>query len=125
MATIAIGVSKGPSGYTCKVPLASLSESGTPPEQGDQVSYSVDGTVQSVSGNMATVKIDAVNGEPVAEEGAETPAEEAAEPETGTDTGDNTGIGGLTGSAAGGPPESLAAMGARLRKKSRGLPLPT
>jgi hypothetical protein len=111
MATIAIGVSKGPSGYTCKVPVASISESGVAPEQGDSVSYSVDGTVQSVSGNQATVKIDAINGEPVAEEGAESPEEEAAEPETGTEGG-------------AGPAESAASMGARLKKGTRGMPLP-
>lgn len=106
MATIAIGVSKGPSGYTCKVPVASISESGVAPEEGDSVSYSVDGTVQSVSGNQATVKIDAINGESVAEEGAESPEEEAAEP------------------AEAAPAESAASMGARLKKGARGMPLP-
>jgi hypothetical protein len=111
MATIAIGVDKGPSGYTCKVPVASISESGVAPEEGDSVSYSVDGTVQSVSGNQATVKIDAINGEPVAEEGAESPEEEAAEPESGTEGGAS-------------PAESAASMGARLKKGARGMPLP-
>jgi hypothetical protein len=112
MATIAIGISKG-GGYTCKVPTSSISESGVAPEQGDQVEYSVSGTVQSVSGNQATVKIDAINGEPVAEEGAESPEEEAAEPETGTE-----------GGGAASPAESAASMGARLKKGTRGMPLP-
>lgn len=105
MATLAIGISKGPGGYTCKVPVASLSESGVPPEQGDTVDYSVSGTVQSVSGNTATIKIDAINGEPVAEEGTESAADEAAEPETGN--------------------ESASAMGNRLKKASIGLPMPS
>jgi hypothetical protein len=113
LATIAIGISKG-GGYTCKVPVASISESGVAPEKGDQVEYSVSGSVQSVSGNQATVKIDAINGEPVAEEGAESPEEEAAEPETGTEGG----------GAGAGPAESLASMGARLKKGTRGMPLP-
>src|SRR5258705_12281939 len=52
-------------GYTCKVPLDLLSEDGTPPAQGDSVSYSVDGTVQSVDTEDATVKITAVQGQPV------------------------------------------------------------
>jgi hypothetical protein len=114
MATIAIGVSKGPGGYTCKVPVNSLAEDGVPPEQGDTVEYSVSGTVQSVSGSEATIKIDSINGEPVSEEASESPEEEAAEPETGTE-----------GGGAGGPaPGGAAAMGARLRRGARGLPLP-
>ena len=74
--------------------------------------YSVSGTVQSVSGNQATVKIDSVNGEPVTEEGTETPEQEGAESETGTEGG------------GGGAGESTSAMGARLRKAAKGQPLP-
>ena len=94
MATIAIGISKKPGGtYTCEVPLAALSEDGVPPEEGDTVQYSVEGKVQSVSGDTATVEIDTVNGEPVGEEGSESPEEEGAEPESGTE---NPGGGGAT-----------------------------
>lgn len=64
----------GGSDYICKVPLDLLSEDGVPPAEGDSVSYSVDGTVQSVSGAIADVKIDAVNGEPVSEEAGKLPA---------------------------------------------------
>ena len=67
-------------GYTCKVPLDLLSEDGVPPAQGDSVSYSVDGTVQSVDAEDATIKIESVNGEPVSEE-------EANEPPDADDTG--------------------------------------
>src|SRR5215475_4828191 len=102
MATIAIGISKGPGGYTCKVPVNALAEDGVPPEEGDTVQYSVSGTVQSVSGGTATVSIDSINGEPVAEEASESPQEEAAE----------------------GPGESTADMGARLRKEAKGQALP-
>ena len=99
-----IGISVKPKGgsYTCRVPLDLLSEDGTPPGQGDSVSYSVDGTVQSVTAEDAVVKIDAVNGQPV----AESPADETAE-----DSG-----------AGAGP--STADMGAALRKGAKGQPLP-
>lgn len=118
MATLAIGISKGPSGYTCKVPINSLSESGVPPEEGDTVQYSVEGTVQSVSGSDATVKIDSINGEPVSEEASESPQEEATE-----EQGEGPASGGPSG--AGGPGlEDLRAMGARLRKAARGKPMP-
>jgi len=102
MATIAIGISKGPGGYTCKVPVNALAEDGVPPEEGDTVQYSVSGTVQSVSGGTATVSIDSINGEPVSEEASESPEEEAAE----------------------GPGESTADMGTRLRKEAKGQALP-
>jgi hypothetical protein len=116
MATIAIGISKGAGGYTCKVPVNSLAEDGVPPEEGDSVQYSVEGTVQSVSGNSATIKIESINGEPVAEEASESPEEEATE-----ESGE--GAGGA-GGAGGGGTESTAAMGARLRKAAKGRPLP-
>ena len=80
MATIAIGISpKAGGGYTTKVPVNSLEEDGVPPEEGDSVSFSVEGKVQSVEGNEATVSIDSINGEPVGEEASESPEEEAGE----------------------------------------------
>lgn len=99
-----IGVSVKPKSgsYTCRVPLDLLSEDGTPPAEGDSVSYSVDGTVQSVDAEDAIVKVEAVNGQPV----AESPADETAE-----DSG-----------AGAGP--STADMGAALRKGAKGQPLP-
>jgi hypothetical protein len=66
MATI-IGISAKPKtadGSTCTVPIDSLEQDGTPPEEGDDVSFSVDGTVQSIDGDNATIKIEAINGEP-------------------------------------------------------------
>jgi hypothetical protein len=138
MATIAIGISpKAGGGYTCKVPISAISEGGVPPEEGDTVQYSVEGKVQSVTGNTATVSIDTINGEPIGEESSESPEEEGAEPETGTPPGGG-GAGGGTPIAASGPGlglgrakiggtlpgESLAGMGARLRKGARGRPMP-
>jgi hypothetical protein len=80
MATIAIGISpKAGGGYSARVPVNSLEEGGVPPEEGDKVSFSVDATVQSVSGGTATIDIDAINGEPVSEEAAESPEEETGE----------------------------------------------
>jgi hypothetical protein len=104
------------------------------------VQYSVEGKVQSVTGNTATVSIDTINGEPIGEESSESPEEEGAEPETGTPPGGG-GAGGGTPVAANGPAspglglgrakiggtlpgESLAGMGARLRKGARGRPMP-
>lgn len=80
MATVAIGIAPDKSGsYTCRLPLSALMEGGVPPEEGDSVQFSVDGTVQSVQGDTAVVKIESVNGEPVSEEGEESPSDEAAE----------------------------------------------
>ena len=141
MATIAIGISpKAGGGYTCKVPISAISEGGVPPEEGDTVQYSVEGKVQSVTGNTATVSIDTINGEPIGEEASESPEEEGAEPETGTPPGGG-GAGGGPPVAANGPAspglglgrakiggtlpgESLAGMGARLRKGAKGRPMP-
>jgi hypothetical protein len=140
MATIAIGINKKPGGgYTSDVPVASLSEDGVPPEQGDSVNFSVEGKVQSVSGNTATVSIDSINGEPVAEEGAESPEEEGAEPETGNEPPEGgtpvaaSGLGGAGGGLAGPPGltpgrrknmAGIAAMGAKLRAGAKGRPMP-
>jgi hypothetical protein len=119
------------------VPLDLLSEDGVPPAEGDKVSYSVDGTVQSVDGNNANVEIDAVNGQPVegsaAEEAGESPEEESAE-DSGTDTGSAGAGANKPPVAAGGrkamgpippvtgiPPATRAAnalMGKNLRKKA-------
>ena len=106
MATIAIGISKG-NGYTCRVPVNALAEDGVPPEEGDQVQFSTEATVKSVTGGTATLSIDSINGEPVSEEAAESPEEEASEE-------------GAEGAGGGG--ESTADMGARLRKGAKNAP---
>lgn len=107
MATIAIGISKKPSGeYTCEVPVNALAEDGVPPEEGDTVQYSVSGKVQSVSGNNATVSIDTINGEPVGEEASESPEEEAGE-ESAEGPGGGGG-GGPSGSTSGASPATAA-----------------
>lgn len=80
-ALIGINVKKDPEtgGYSCKVPLELLAEDGVPPSEGDTVSYQVDGTVKSVSGNDAEISIEAINGQPVSEESAsaENPSDDA------------------------------------------------
>jgi len=103
-----IGVSVKPtagSDYTCKVPLDLLSEDGVPPAQGDKVSYSVDGTVDAVTDDEATITLDAINGKPI---GSDNPQEEAGE---GASPGATP--------ALGGPGETTANMGARLRKGAK------
>ena len=62
------------------MPLDITSEDGVPPEQGDSVSYQVDGTVQSVDAEDATIKIEAVNGQPVSESAADEASEDAGGP---------------------------------------------
>ena len=68
------------SGFTVQIPLDLLSEDGVPPAQGDSVSFSVDGTVQSVDAENGTIKIDAVNGQPVDESSAQEATEDAGAP---------------------------------------------
>jgi hypothetical protein len=103
-----IGVTMKPaaagSGYTCKVPLDLLAEDGVPPAEGDQVSYSVDGTVQSVDAENATIKLTAINGQPVSDESA---SDEATEDQS---------------QPPGGP--STADLGAKLRKGAASNPMP-
>lgn len=80
MPTIAIGIGKTPQGNpTATVPVDALSEDGVPPEENDKVSFSVEGTVQSVSGQNATISIDSINGEPVGEGGGESGEDEEDE----------------------------------------------
>lgn len=69
-----IGISVKPkdgSSASASVPVDLLSEEGVPPAEGDDVSFSVDGKVTSVSGSTAEISIDAINGEPVSGAGGE------------------------------------------------------
>jgi hypothetical protein len=129
-ALIGVAATKG-GGYICKVPLDLLAQDGVPPEQGDDVSYSVEGTVKSVDAEDATVSITSVNGEPV----AESPSDEAAEDDTGEGNPGNPG--GSTGGPPPPPPAGgaaigkvgpispgTAALGAALRKRAKGKPMP-
>lgn len=61
------------------LPAAALSEDGTTPEQGDPVSFTIDGTVQSSDGQTVTILPEKVNGEDIAEEATETPKDEVSE----------------------------------------------
>ena len=135
MATIAIGVSPTSGAYTAKVPVNSLEESGVPPAEGDKVQFSVEATVQSVSGGTATLSVDSVNGEPVSEEASETPEEEQGEEGQegatpgagGGPSGAKSGADGMPGLGLGGglprPRKAaipgLAALGNKLRRGAK------
>ena len=128
-ALVGISVKPASGGYTCKVPLDLLAQDGVPPEKGDSVDYSVSGTVQSVDAEDAVVKIDSVNGEPVAEspdqETAEDQSEEGGPPQPGGQAGGASGAGGRGWPAkAGAISPATLALGAALRKRARGQPLP-
>jgi hypothetical protein len=132
-----IGVSVKPGASTATIPIDLLSQDGVPPEQGDSVSFSVDATVKSVSGDNATVSIQAVNGEPVNGGGGD---DESGEDDSGDGGGAAGGppqpggqAGGLSGAGGrGGPMPRVAgpispttlALGAALKKKAKGQPLP-
>ena len=133
-----VGVKPTSSGsYTAKIPLDLLAQDGVPPEQGDTVSFSVDATVSSVDAEDATVKITSVNGEPVAESAADETAEDQGDqgaqgpPQPGGQTpvaaSKGVALPGAAGVAPGvrGPlsPATLA-LGAALKKKARGQPMP-
>ena len=136
-----IGVSVKPSSSTATIPLDLLAQDGVPPEEGDDVSFSVDATVKSVSGSNAVVSIQAVNGEPVSggdDDSAgpddEDQGDQGGPPQPGGQAGGLSGAGGRGGpmprrAPAGVPlggalsPSTLA-LGAALRKKARGQPLP-
>jgi hypothetical protein len=83
---------------TCSVPISAISVDGTPPAPGDKVNFSVEGIVGDVSGGMADVQIKSIDGQATENDASENSQE---------------GPGGSPGS-----PESLSAMGSRLRKKA-------
>ena len=133
-----IGVAATKGGYICKVPLDLLAQDGVPPEQGDDVSYSVEGTVQSVDAEDATVKITSVNGEPVDEsasdEASEDQGDQGGPPQPGGQAGGASGAGGKgwpVKAAVVAPVRPVgpispqtAALGAALRKRAKGQPMP-
>ena len=59
-------------GLTSTVPLSALAVPGEDellvnPEQGNKVNYTVDGIIESIQGEMAVVKILAINGDEIAQ----------------------------------------------------------
>lgn len=132
-----IGVSASPSSSTATIPIDLLAQDGVPPEEGDQVSFSVDASVKSVSGSNATVSITAVNGEPVSggdDDSAgpddEDQGDQGGPPQPGGQAGGMSGAGGRGGPMPKGIPlpgalsPSTLALGAALKKKAKGQPLP-
>jgi hypothetical protein len=129
-AIIAIGQAKEkPATPSLTLPLDSLSVDGTEPEVGDEIEHSIKGRVTKITGDSATIRVTALDGEPVegspAEEGAESPEEEASEQESESSKSP-------TGEPAGPPPGPsrgadkalIAAMGRSLRKRAKGRPMP-
>ena len=51
---------------TVPVPLAALAVDGTPPAEGDEVSFTVSGRIVSTDGQMAQVEVATINDQPVA-----------------------------------------------------------
>ena len=137
MAALIGVVSKG-GGYTAKIPLDLLAQDGVPPEQGDSISCSIDATVKSVDAEDATVSITSVNGEPVDEsasdEATEDQGDQGGPPQPGGQAGGASGAGGKGWPAKAavvapvrpvGPiSPQTAALGAALRKRAKGQPMP-
>jgi hypothetical protein len=78
-----------PSSVTVDLPVDLISQDGVAPEEGDQVSAQIDATVEAVQGRIATLSIDAVDGQAVGNQVQK-----------------------------GNPPEKLADMAARLRTQA-------
>jgi hypothetical protein len=164
-AIIAIGVPKEkPAKPTMSLPLDALSTDGAEPEVGDEVEHSIRGTISTIKGDMATIKLTALDGQPIEgapeEEAGESPEEEQSEESEGegepaTKGSKNPGnpgasrgrgrragppinIPGLPPAAAAvgsplaaalGAPRAraraqTAALGAGLRRRARGQPIP-
>jgi hypothetical protein len=151
-AIIAIGQTKErPSTPTLSIPVDALGTDGVEPEVGDDVEHSFKGRVKSIRGDMATIEVTALDGEPVEgspeEESEESPEEESSEEESegssnpgprGRRSNPGPNIPGLPPAAAGGANplaaalgaprakarRQTAAMGAALRRRARGKPIP-
>jgi len=82
-AIIAIGVKEKPAKPTMSLPVDALSADGAEPEVGDEVEHSIKGTIASIKGDMATVNLTALDGQPIEgspeEEASESPEEEQSE----------------------------------------------
>jgi len=133
-AIIAIGVPKEkPSAPTLTLPVDALSTDGAEPEKGDEVEHSFKGTISAIKGDMATIRVTALDGQPVEgspeEEATESPEEEQGE--EGQEGSSNPGPAVPAGIV---PPAeakarakskaATAALGAGLRKRARGRPMP-
>jgi hypothetical protein len=140
-AIIAIGSAKEkPTAPTLTLPLDALSTDGVEPEVGDEIEHSIKGKVTKISGETATVALTELDGSPIegsaAEEAAESPEEESSEEESegAPSSKKNPGNPGPLGAgnplmAALAPARARSraqtkAIGAALRKRARGQPLP-
>jgi hypothetical protein len=135
-AIIAIGQTKEkPSAPTLSVPVDALETDGVPPEKGDEIEHSIKGTVTAIKGDMATIRITAIDGSPIEgspeEEAGESPEEESAEEggESENPGSPNPGPASNPLAAALRPPRArakaaTAALGSALRRGARGRPMP-
>ena len=148
-AIIAITAKEKPGKPTLTLPLDALSTDGAEPEVGDEIEHSIKGTVTSIKGDMATISVKSLDGAPVegspAEEAAESPEEEQSEEENeGSSNPGKSNPGksnpgpGMPGMPAMPPPALMRpppvigpkqraatrALGASLRSRARGRPLP-
>lgn len=128
---------------TMTLPVDALETDGVEPEVGDEIEHSIKGKVTKISGDTATISITALDGAPVegsqSEEAGESPEEESAE-EGSENPGNSKNPGNPgppnPGPLAGNPLAALvrpararsraqtAAIGAALRRRARGAPVP-
>src|SRR5215831_5472688 len=130
-AIIAIGVPKEkPSAPTLTLPVDALSTDGAEPEKGDEVEHSFKGTISAIKGDMATIRVTALDGQPV-EGSPEEEATESPEEEQGEEGSSNPGpalpagiVPPAEAKARAKSKAATAALGAGLRKRARGRPMP-
>jgi hypothetical protein len=151
-AIIAITAKEKPGKPTLTLPLDALSTDGAEPEVGDEIEHSIKGTITSIKGDTATISVKSLDGAPVEgspeEEAAESPEEEQSEEENeGSSNPGKSNPGksnpgpGMPGmpamptmppAAMMRPPSPIGskqraatrALGASLRSRARGRPLP-
>jgi hypothetical protein len=84
-AIIAVLGKEKPVAPTMTLPVDALSQDGAEPEKGDEIEHSIRGTIASIKGDMATIKLTALDGKPIEgspeEEQSESPEEEQSEEE--------------------------------------------
>ncbi len=83
------------------VPVQDLAQGGTPPDEGDEVEFSVKGTIRYVEGEIACLSVTEINGQPVSEP-ASSPGEEGGEDQDEQKL--KQAMGGLGGGQPGGAP---------------------
>lgn len=73
------------------VPLAALSLDGTPPGEGDDVTFTITGKVARIEGEMAIIVPSAINDQPISAAAAEPDADDAMKMARDADKADDMG----------------------------------